>query len=783
MKAKQFYLIILCLCLGTLASFAQGEDLSVKGRIVDEAGAKLVGAHVQFSSMGTTPKVTDVVSDSAGGFEVKLPLNYYTMRVTYTGFAPYEAQVECLGNMNLPPIVLRENSSELAGVEITAKRISYNTKGYVASLANDPLLKNSSLADALRMLPGINLEEGSFSAFGEKIGSAFVNNKRLMFKGEALTRYLSHLQAKNIVSVEVLNSSADPLLTDKMAFVLKITTNRADDGGSASVGPSATLSNVYEFEVNPSVHVEQRVGKWSMFLTPDYSPRSMLNRGSKGLTHYYESDVVRRETTMMHMKVKPSVGVTAGLAYDFDKNNNLSLNLSATHQDKTLSNSTHNEIQEDGQLTSVTDGYVADYSKSNYFQGMLNYFGTLPVVTLFGSLDYAFKGSDGNIQRNQTVGESQQSLFRQDKKSYYHLLSASVSATWKLSKAHRVVTSVSVDDWDNNNDYSQLAAQGSDRYRYLYNETSFRGSLGYEFRQGAWDLSIGSRYLKSHMKPLLEQGGEVASYKRNVNKWLPYATLTYVYNQKRYETITLQYERSYNFSNLIAMDPSVQWKSEYSYEKGNPHLNPGFTDEVALQMRVRQFSFRAKFMNTLEPGRTYELDEQGNEVISAANGLHSQRLFFYVSFPLLQITRKWNVSYYLTYDWLRSRYGQNKQVSSQVTGGFTSMATLPGGFSLQCSAMLCSPQRSVYSTQYYLGNADASVGKWMMNNHLYVGAGARYMFSSRSSTKTALFRYDSRLDRPLFTASLSVRYRLAWGNKRARVNSNKVISTESMRMN
>ena len=63
----------------------------------------------------------------------------------------------------------------LVGVEITAKRISYNTKGYVASLANDPLQKNSSLADALRMLPGINLEEGSFSAFGEKIGSAFVN--------------------------------------------------------------------------------------------------------------------------------------------------------------------------------------------------------------------------------------------------------------------------------------------------------------------------------------------------------------------------------------------------------------------------------------------------------------------------------------------------------------------------------------------------------------------------------------------------------------------------------
>lgn len=103
MKAKQFYLIILCLCLGTLASFAQGEDLSVKGRVVDEAGAKL------------------------------------------------------------------------AGVEITAKRISYNTKGYAASLANDPLLKNRVWPTRCVCCPVSTWRRARFSAFGEKIGSAFVN--------------------------------------------------------------------------------------------------------------------------------------------------------------------------------------------------------------------------------------------------------------------------------------------------------------------------------------------------------------------------------------------------------------------------------------------------------------------------------------------------------------------------------------------------------------------------------------------------------------------------------
>lgn len=113
---KKALLFLLCLCVGVLPSFAQDGNLTMTGRVVDEAGAKLVGAHVRFSSMDETPKMTDVVVDTAGYFEVKLPLNYYTMRVTFTGFAPYEARVECLGNMDLPPIVMRESSSELAGV-------------------------------------------------------------------------------------------------------------------------------------------------------------------------------------------------------------------------------------------------------------------------------------------------------------------------------------------------------------------------------------------------------------------------------------------------------------------------------------------------------------------------------------------------------------------------------------------------------------------------------------------------------------------------------------------
>lgn len=194
----------------------------------------------------------------------------------------------------MPPIVLQESSSELAGVEVKANLISYNTKGYVASIAGDPLFKTRNLAEVMRMLPGLYLKDNEFNAYGEKIGSVFVNNKRLMYKGSALVSYLNTLQAKNIVSVQVLNSTADPLLTDKMAFVIKITTTRAGDGGNASVGVWSRASSVYDFQVQPTLNIQQRIGKWSMFLKPDYTPRSMLNRGMKGTTTLQETGVVRR---------------------------------------------------------------------------------------------------------------------------------------------------------------------------------------------------------------------------------------------------------------------------------------------------------------------------------------------------------------------------------------------------------------------------------------------------------------------------------------------------------
>lgn len=212
-------------------------------------------------------------------------------------------------------------------------------------------------------------------------------------------------------------------------------------------------------------------------------------------------------------------------------------------------------------------------------------------------------------------------------------------------------------------------------------------------------------------------------------------------------------------------------------------MRPGFADKMALQTRIGEFSFRARFENELGVAGTYSLDDANNEVNSYDNGMHDQSIFLYVGFPLIEFSNDWRLNSYCSYYWKKSHYRDRKQVMSQVAGGFTVMGTLPGHISLNGSVTLQSPQRTFYTTLYGAGDINCSLGKWFLKNKLYTGVSCNYSFLTRVRNVNSLYRSDTRYDRASLMASFSVSYRFKWGNKRAWIKSNRTISGESMRMN
>lgn len=771
---------VMFMSLLCLLSAAQ-DSVVVKGVVKDAQGMGLTGAHVKFVAGDGQGASSTVLSDTAGVFSIRLPQSKYLLSVSYVGLDTYEARIDALSDVQLPTITLDEGNHLLNGVEVTAKRITYNTKGYVANLANDEFLKERSLTDAMKLLPGLELIEGEFKAYKQNIGSVFVNNKRLNLSGPRAAQYLSHLSAKNVTAVEVLNSTADPTLSDHSAYVLRITTKRANDGGRANVGFGTSGGNVNDFQINPTAFIEQRTGKWSLFLMPQYQPRTMLKRGSKSISHYYQQNATRRETSVLKLKKHPIANYTLGAGYDINEKSTLSFTTSGYYDKHDQSQSTTNVMTRDG-VNSTTEGFTTNNRKDKQFDGTIDYTAFLTNVTIMAYTQYLFNEKNAQNLHRQTLEEGLTTQNDLHEKTLYHMWLFNSSATWNVAKGHSFSAGVDMSTWDNSSDYLQYFDTNLQKYRYLYQEFQFSGRMSYTFRSDRFDLNVGTKWLHVNMKPKVEEQEQTTSFNRSVNKWMPYTTLTYVYNKKSMETVSLQYERTYDYSQLSAINPTVRWNSEYEYSQGNPNLRPGFTDKVSLQTSIHDFMIYTFFKNSLSYTMDVTVDDNGNQVISCNNGLHNQSIFAYLAFPTLNLSKKWRMQIHMDYLWSREHYQDLRRCSQQVTGGITTMADLPAGFSLEGTLSLSSPQRSLYQDAYVPGRVNGNIRKAFFKNKLSAVLSASYDFRTHSSVHSPLFRTDNRYDKAVFRVNFGVSYRFRWGNRRAYVKRNQVMTLESLRM-
>lgn len=86
---KRFAIWFIALILFTVSASGQTTNGTARGRVVDEAGAVIVGADVSITGAGNAERKTQ--TNQAGEFNFNnLPAGKYTVRVTSSGFALYE---------------------------------------------------------------------------------------------------------------------------------------------------------------------------------------------------------------------------------------------------------------------------------------------------------------------------------------------------------------------------------------------------------------------------------------------------------------------------------------------------------------------------------------------------------------------------------------------------------------------------------------------------------------------------------------------------------------------
>ncbi|OJJ19929.1 ferrichrome-iron receptor [marine bacterium AO1-C] len=141
MKATKFTILLLLATFFTISSYGQS---TIKGRVIDESNAPIVGATIVYSNSG---KNLVIASDNNGNFSFEnIDSKSGTIKISFIGYLTQEVN---LANANAPlTVTLKQDTVVLQGVEVVGRvKKSYNSD-YSFSATKLPI-QNKELPQAI----------------------------------------------------------------------------------------------------------------------------------------------------------------------------------------------------------------------------------------------------------------------------------------------------------------------------------------------------------------------------------------------------------------------------------------------------------------------------------------------------------------------------------------------------------------------------------------------------------------------------------------------------------
>ena len=775
---KQFILLyLLCLPAYLFGQTVSETQLTVRGRVVNTHNETLPGAHVWFIHPNDTLQKQGAATDADGKFTIQLPAGRYEMQVSYIGYAPYTAEVQATQSMTLPDIYLNESGKMMEEVKVTARRITYNVQGYKANIQSYPLLKTQTLENVLRFLPGLSVRPEGLLSYGENVLAVYVNNRKVRFHGKDLISYLSTFDAKAILSVEVLDSTAEPGATAGMGSVIKITTIHIEDGGMASFGLSGSDGSVNDFSISPYLNAQQKAGKWSAYAVASIDPHSKRTIERASETDYYANESQRLESQSNTFKSQPSMSYTLGVGYDFNKASSLLLDGGVQYRKQFASSETQNELFQGGNLDNQSKGTTWQKNKRQGYNLSLEYNYTLSNITFQATASYAQNKDDEENSREQTASEAPNYTMNRlwDNKDY-RIWTMQTGVRWNINTRHRLSQFIDYSNWDNTSHTdAQASVDGQqDPYNtylsnYLYKESSFSTNTSYGYAWKNLDVSLGFRVKHTRINPLLQTSEEV-SYQRDYTDFLPYASINYLINQEKGHKLSFQYARIISYPGMTDLNPAIRWNSEYSYSTGNPNLKPMLDNVFILQSTFFGYTLHSSYKTQQTYLTVPHVEENSNIIVnSPESGGKNRTLGFSLSAPFTPCNG-WMLSVSGSYVWSEYQYQSQKVISNGWGAELSSMNSLPWDMSLMVNVLFSSPAKDVFTESQFPCMVMANLSRPFLNNRLNASLGFNYMGKMDSKTRTESYYSHSKDSKADLKVTLSLRYMLRWGNnKRVRV--------------
>jgi hypothetical protein len=586
-----FYLLALLLP-------AVGQAQQISGKLVDVNNAPLPFANVLLLNAADSGLVKGALTDTAGIYQISsIPTGNYLLRIQMVGFTTHNLPVKLTATpLVLQPLVLLESQTQLAEVQVTGQRemIEVTPSSMVVNVSTSPTLQSGTVHDLLRKSPGISIDNnGNISLKGKQNVMVYLDGKQTYLSAQDLTRLLESLPAESIEKIEIMDNPPSRYDAAGNAGIINIIRKRDQSlGTNGSISTNHGYGRTYK--TTNAISLNHRQKNWSITGRYGYNMTRRLKDFDLSRTVPYQDGKTLFTQSQEEDRQNNAQSYQLGIDYYLGK--------------KTIAG-----IQAKGDFGNgneeVTGTTLLSGPNPNPFDA-IRYKTTIPRDKWFNQTYNAY------IKQTLAKGEIQFDLDRvhwqndQDQFSFnapflsggavgfpFHISSGTATAVditaAKVDWSHTLGTATSFEagaKWSKVNTKNSLLFEveqpnglweedvlRSNNFNYDEQIAALYSSVNHKFSD-AFSLQLGLRLEQTFSEgysPTLD-----SLVKRDYLNAFP--NIGFSYNKKDAYSISGNYSRRVDRPNYRNLNPFEYFLDQFTFGRGNPFLQPQFTDVYSL---------------------------------------------------------------------------------------------------------------------------------------------------------------------------------------------------------
>ncbi len=556
------------------------------GKIVDSQGQPISYANVVIYRTSDKLLLKGEISDDNGNFIINLTTDESAyLEISFIGFITQKIE---LTQHNLGTIILKEEGETLDEVTLTARkkliqqkvdRLVFNVENSVASSGGDAL-------DALKVTPGVNVQNSGLSIVGKQEVSVMVNDRIVMLSGEELMSYLSSIASSDIKNIEVITTPPSKYDAEGNSGLINIQlkkspknswNNRVSTSYIQTTYPAVRIGNTFSYnsgKVQLLASVNGKKGNEGQIITSDIS--------------YPEGPWIGK---LKSKNQQDFVSGRFGFDYTISDNSRIGFLYAGTTSNRDVSDRDNINILN---INNVTIGSILSKGendkKGQNHSLNAHYIQQLDTLGRKFSVDidyFNFQNSQDRIFTSERFG-NQISFFKANNISDQNINNYSAKVdiehpfSWaKLSYGVKITSTKTknlIDFFNLTSGVPVFDPLQSDNFEYTENVQAFYFDMAKSFGK-KWRAKLGIRLENTQTRGFSKSINKID--KRNYSQLFPTAYISYIKNENN--IFNISYSRRIKRPAFWELNPFRWHINSTSFVEGNPFLQPAVSDNFELK--------------------------------------------------------------------------------------------------------------------------------------------------------------------------------------------------------